>query len=102
MVNEERRILWEKRLAECEASGKSALAWCNENSISKNQFYYWRRKLRGNHAEKEQPIKWLQFDVEPMLAKDSIAVHIGQVTIEINKGFDQNLFREIVQILQTV
>ena len=102
MVNEERRILWEERLAEYEASGQGPVAWCNENSIKENQFYYWRRKLRGTRVEKGQPIKRLNIDVEPTSAKASIAVHIDQETVEINKGFDQNLFREIVQILQTV
>jgi hypothetical protein len=102
MVNRERRILWEKRLAEYEASGQTPVAWCNENSIRKNQFYYWRRKLRGSQAEIEKPIRWLPLNVGPTLVKDSIAIHIGQATVELNKGFDQDLFRQIVKVLQTV
>jgi hypothetical protein len=102
MVNRERRILWENRLAEYEASGQGPVAWCKDNSIRESQFYYWRRKLRGSRTDIKQPIRWLPLNMEPILIKDSIIVHIGQATVELNKGFDQDLFREIIQILQTV
>lgn len=102
MVNRDRRILWEKRLAEYEASGQSPVAWCNENSIKKNQFYYWRRQLRGSQIKIERPTRWLSLNVEPTTVTDSIAVHIGQATVELNTGFNQDLFRVIVKILQTI
>jgi len=33
---------------------------------------------------------------------DPIAVNIGQVTVEVKKGFDHELFREIMQVLKTL
>jgi len=106
MIENELRILWEQRLAEYEASGQNVTAWCKKQSVKVNQFYYWRRKLSADQAENDQPVKWLPLDLDlckqASLFADSIAVHVGQVTVEIRKGFDQNLFREIVQILQTI
>jgi hypothetical protein len=106
MINHELRSLWVQRLAEQETSGKTITAWCQEPSIRYNQFYYWRRKLRADQAEKNQAVKWLPLDLDNSKqanhAPSSIAVHIGQVTIEIKKEFDQHLFREIVQVLQTI
>lgn len=106
MSNNELSGLWEQRLAEYESTGKSIKAWCQEQAVRENQFYYWRKKLRVDQAEKEQPVKWLSLELDngkqASLAPDSIAVYVGQVTIEIKKGFDQHLFREIVQVLQTI
>jgi transposase-like protein len=106
MTSKNLGTLWGKRLTEYEASDKSVVAWCKEQSIRESQFYYWRRKLRLDQAEKEQPVKWLSLvDVElckqTSLPADSMSVHIGQVIVEIKKGFDHQLFREIVAILQT-
>ena len=106
MISNELRTIWEQRLLEYEASGQSIVAWCNEQSVKKNQFYYWRRKLRSEQTEKDQPVKWLSlnndFRETAGLATDALVVHVGQVTVEIRTGFDQCLFREIVQILQTI
>ena len=103
MYNNDLYSLWEQRLTECESSGQSISAWCKEHSIKVNQFYYWRKKLRLRQVQNNNPVKWLPLKVEqPSCGLNSIAVHIGQVTVEIRKGFDQNLFREIVQVLQTI
>lgn len=98
--------IWEQRLAEYEGSGKSVAAWCKEQTVKENQFYYWRKKLRIGQTEKAQPVKWLSLDLQ--LSKqanpvgDSITVYVGQATVVIRKGFDHHLLREIVQVLQTI
>jgi hypothetical protein len=106
MLKNDLRSLWEQRLAEFESSETSIKAWYQEQGIRVNQFYYWRRKLRSKAVKKEQPVKWLSLAVDNgkqgRIYPESIAVHIGQVTIEVSRGFDQHLLREIVQVLQTI
>jgi len=107
MINSDLRSLWEQRLTEYESSRKTIKAWCQEQGIKENQFYYWRKRLREDQAEKNPPVvKWLSVGLDNSkqvnLTSGSIAVHIGKVTIEIKKGFDQHLLREIVQTLQTI
>jgi len=100
------RSIWEQRLIEYEGSGKTIAAWCKEQTVKENQFYYWRKKLRTNHTEKVQPVKWLSLDLplckQAIPAGDSITVYVGQAIVEIRKGFDRHLLREIVQVLQTI
>jgi len=103
MIGNDLRSLWEQRLAEHQVSGKSITAWCNDHSIKVHQFYYWRKKLRFSQADNNQPVKWLALGLDRVsLDPDTIAVHIGQATIEVKKGFDQQLLREIMQVLQTI
>ena len=98
--------IWEDRLTQYKTSGKSIIAWCKEQAIRENQFYYWRKKLRTGQTEKTQPVQWLpleaQLTKQPNFTADFIAVHIGRTTIEIRKGFNRQLLREIVQTLQTI
>lgn len=92
--------LWEQRLAEYEGSGKSIKAWCKEQIVRENQFYYWRKKLRTGQTKTAPSVKWLSLDLQ--LRKQaspvgsSITLHIGKATVEIRRGFDQHLLREIV------
>jgi hypothetical protein len=103
VANNEQRTLWEKRLAEHETSGQSITAWCKENSIKDNQFYYWRKKLRGNQEENSQPIRWLPLGIgKTKLPPDRITIHVGQVAIEISKPFDPQLLRQVVKVLLTI
>lgn len=96
----------EGRLSQYEASGRSITAWCKEQAIRENQFYYWRKKLRTGQPEKTQSLQWLPLELQ--LAKQtrfvagSITVHIGQTALEIRKGFDRQPLREIIQVLQTI
>jgi len=90
MLENDLPSLWEQRLAEYESSGKSIKAWCQEEEIKENRFYYWRRKLRSEPVKKEQSVKWL-----------SLALDECKQT-NLKKGFDQHLLREIVQVLQTL
>ncbi|WP_025434850.1 IS66 family insertion sequence element accessory protein TnpA [Peptoclostridium acidaminophilum] len=107
MISNELDNLWEQRLAQYEASGQSVTTWCKEQTIRENQFYYWRKKLRTDKDEKTQPpVQWLPLDLQ--LSKqvspvgDLITVHIGKAAVELRKGFDQSLLREIIQVLQTI
>lgn len=106
MTNTELRSMWEQYLAEYETSGQTVKAWCQEQAIKESRFYYWQRKMRMEQTQKEQPVKWLSLDLDhhkqASLSFDCITVNIGQATIELRTGFDQDLFREIVQALQTL
>ncbi len=61
MNNKEQCTLWEERLKEQQASGKTICAWCKEHSIKEGRFYYWRKKLQ-TQANNKQQIRWLPLE----------------------------------------
>jgi hypothetical protein len=52
-VREERRIYWNKLIAEQEASGATIQAFCKQRGIGVYSFYSWRRRLR-----KAEPVQF--------------------------------------------
>lgn len=38
-------------ITECQASGKTAAAWCAENGIARWKYFYWLRKVREAACE---------------------------------------------------
>ena len=106
MIDRKLGKLWERRFKEFESSGKTIAAWCKEHSVRENQFFYWRKKLRSDQVEKDKPVKWLPLDLdtgsEEGPVADSITIHIGQVTIEVNKGFDKHLLLDVLKVVQAL
>ena len=37
---------WREIAAKCQASGLSVKEWCLSNNVSKDQYFYWLRKIR--------------------------------------------------------
>ena len=107
MTQEQKRQEWSQRIDEYESSGQTIAVWCAAHDIKQCNFNYWRRRLRIRPEDRpNQPVKWLTLDceipetTEQNQALDAIGVQIGQARITVRKGFDQGLFRDIVNILQ--
>lgn len=100
MTNIERRAkkeTWIERIAEFEASGLSGAKWCTDKGFKENQLSYWRRKLK--QQQPEEP-RWLAMEIrEP---EPKLIIKIGQASIELKPGFDQELFVTAVKLLRSL
>ena len=47
-LDEGKRQLWERRLAEFRASGSTVTRFCQDAEVSPKTFYYWMRRLNAN------------------------------------------------------
>lgn len=102
MSNKELFTTWEKYLKEQKTSGKTIRAWCREETVSENRFYYWRKKLQTVKTNNKQQVKWLPIEAIETKPGMPITVYLGKARIEIPKNFDQYQLREIIKVLQTV
>lgn len=102
MNNKELRALWEKLLKEQRASGKTIRAWCQEQKVRENRFYYWRKKLQPAKESNKQQVQWLPIETAETKPCTAITVHLGKARIEIPKNFDHCQLKEIIRVLQTV
>ncbi|MBE5918581.1 MAG: hypothetical protein E7272_01945 [Pseudobutyrivibrio ruminis] len=57
---------WANFIRQQQASGLNVTIWCEQNNISKTQFYYWKRKLKNEYLEQQLP------DIVPVLLPDPI------------------------------
>ncbi|MFP3154959.1 IS66 family insertion sequence element accessory protein TnpB [Lachnospiraceae bacterium ZAX-1] len=51
IAREYRLARWAEALREQKASGQSKDEWCKANEVSRNQYFYWQRKLRETAYE---------------------------------------------------
>ena len=50
MLNE-----WATRFSDQKSSGLSVVDWCRQNNISRDQFFYWKRKLKDEMITSNLP-----------------------------------------------
>lgn len=106
MTKAEKRIEWKARFDSWKASGLSVAEWCRDKGLKDHQMYYWIRKFEGKSdtAETRQDIQWLAVDMEPestgYVSKESVFIHVGQLSVEVRPGTNMELLSDVVHVLQ--
>jgi len=94
---------WEKLIKEFEKSGKTQAQWCKEKNLKVKAFNFQYRKFRGMIQNKQVKNKteWIPVKLEPpMISK--LSIRVGKAVIEIEKGYDEKLFQDIVKSLEAI
>ncbi len=87
MTSEERQSLWATRISDYRASGERAAAWCERHQVTRDQLWYWMRKLKQtpNQGPVGQP-QWTRLGLAEPADSDagtSILVRVGAAAIEV-------------------
>ena len=69
---------WQQRILECQSSGMSVKAWCQQNRISTGSYYFHLRKIRESVLEENQIIP-----LEPPKPVSSTGIRIESAGITI-------------------
>ena len=50
---------WQQRIMDCQQSGMSIKAWCQENGVTTSSYYHYLRKIRESMLQEKQlvPLK---------------------------------------------
>jgi hypothetical protein len=78
-MSETKREYWSKLIAEQEASGQTARAFCRERGVGEYAFYHWRRRVRNA----DSPV---QFALLETSKKASSADMVTTLELVLNSG----------------
>jgi len=84
-------------------SGLTRLRYCRKHQISVYQFDYWRRRLKKLSENKSSADKkdWIPLQIceeSPGKQNTGIRIQIGQISVEIQPGFNHKLLSEVLRI----
>jgi len=103
MTQDKRRKNWKRLVDEQSNSGLNVAEWCRQKALNDKTFRRWKRKLTANSTSNipAMPAGWCQIQAKPT-AERSASLKLlvnGQVSIELQSGFDHQLLLEVLGIL---
>ena len=89
---------WQQRILDCQSSGMSVKAWCQQNGISTGSYYFHLRKIRESVLEENQIIPF-----EPPKPVSSSGIHIESagITITLPKTVSAEQLAAILSALKS-
>lgn len=94
---------WSILVKQCQASGKTAIVWCQENNISYETFIMRRSQIRKMQKEQDSPLHKSSFVElqEPKTEQSGIEIHIHNRILAVQKNFDASTLLRCIQILES-
>lgn len=84
----------EAHMRKYEASGQTAIVYCNKHKLSQATFYYWRKKL--SQLQDDQNIQFREIKLNPYISTPVIRIQYGTgVTVQIEGEVSPSYIREL-------
>ena len=98
------RYVWEQRVTLYKSSAQSLSTWCEANDVKPARLRYWIRELEDKHTVSEKVTSWITVDATELKSStndnsDSLVVKIGAASIQLNSGFNKDLFSKVTEVL---
>lgn len=99
---------WAKIIQVQRDSGQNIKEFCLEEGISKNQYFYWQRKLKNaaltELALQSEPLDtapntWLRLTPPKVQTKTALDIEISGFHINVNHETDPELLKKVCRIL---
>ena len=91
------KALWERRISDWKASGKTIQNWCEENNLRENQFYYWRRKT----APVDRVVSFIEIKETPP-EKTVVSLSYREFEVRLERSFDEETLLRCLKVLRKV
>ena len=71
---------WQQRIMDCQQSGMSIKAWCQENGVATSSYYHYLRKIRESMLQEKQlvPLKLPKASVGIRIETSGITVTLPE------------------------
>jgi hypothetical protein len=102
-ASEETTAYWKQQVEAFQKSGMSRAAYCEQNQLKIYQFDYWRKRLLKPKLKcTDSRPGWIPLQVNESAGQDmagGIRLKVGQLEIEIRRGFDRELLAEVLRVV---
>ena len=102
---------WKKLISECQNSGMPVRAWCIQNGVKEQSYYYYLKKIREQAIKdlpvpmkEEKPVVFQKLEVQPPIqnTKAAVIIRLPNAVLEINEGASQQTVQAVLLALQNV
>ena len=98
--DEYRAQQWALVIQECQASGLTNKAFCEQRGISEKSFYYWQRKLRSKLIDAAAPQLVALSPSDP--ANEFLEIRIRGAELKLPLGVDMDAVAALLRSIQSL
>jgi hypothetical protein len=91
---------WRDRVRECEASGKSAKVWCQENKIPLTTLAGWKKRLKISRANSVGAKSGFIELKEQVQSDPGIILECNGIKIHLRAKFDKGVLKQCLDCLR--
>ena len=89
---------WQQRVLDCQNSGMSVKAWCQQNGISTGTYYFHLRKIRESVLEENQIVS---LDLPKPVSSSGIRIESGGITITLPETVSAEQLTAVLSALKS-
>lgn len=106
----ENLLYWEEVINERLQSGMTINEWCEKNGVSKNQYFYWNRKVhKTQNSDSAEEFEFA--DVAPILSNNKAAqqiidssrdfqIFLNNIQVTVPSNFNPAALAGLIKVLQ--
>jgi len=99
MSREERATHWQRLIQDQAQSGMSAAAFCRENQLNLQRFYFWRRRFK-DESDAKATGAFLELVPSCKMQESGIRIRFSErLSVELDRGFDPHTLRNAIDAL---
>ncbi len=94
---------WSALIKDCESSGIGRAEWMKANGVSRDQYYYWRRKIRDHALDVmkasfvEVPVNEKNTFTDNELTGTAAEIKIGSLSVFIQNGASKEFISNLLK-----
>ena len=108
LKHEAKKQEWSMAIQECRGSGLSVSEWCRQRGVTTTTYYRWERELlagvRRNGTPPSTAVTFAELpapkQVSRNVAERSATLHIGNASLDIYSGCNEEQLKMLVELLR--
>ena len=89
---------WQQRIMECQQSGMSIKAWCQENGVATSSYYHYLRKIRENMLQEKQIVP---LELPKAVSVSEIRIETSGITVTLPETASAEQLTAILSALKS-
>ncbi|MCX7923043.1 MAG: IS66 family insertion sequence element accessory protein TnpB [Clostridia bacterium] len=106
--NEFRLRQWTQMIRDCQESGMTVVAWCEQNDIKPKSYYYWLRRIRTLACENNTFVPTQNnHQIVPVALKHTgsstaVTIHLSSISVDIHDGAARETIETVLAALKSI
>ena len=89
---------WQQRIMDCQQSGMSIKAWCQENGVATSSYYYYLRKIRESMLQEKQLVP---LELPKAASSSGIRIESGGITVTLPENVSVEQLTAVLSALKS-